>query len=87
MNDKQNKAAALHYQQGSHSAPKIVAKGRGRMAEKIISLAHEHGVPVREDNDMIEILSALNMYEEIPPDLYKAIAEILAFIYKMNGRS
>lgn len=84
MNEKRNKAAALLYRQGIDAAPSVVAKGKGLMAEKIIALAREHGVPVREDHDMVEILSTLNLYEEVPPDLYKAVAEILAFIYKMN---
>ena len=86
MEEKQNKAAALRYRQGIDSAPSIVAKGKGLVAEKIIALAHEHGIPVREDRDMIEILSTLDLYEEIPPELYKAVAEILAFIYKMSGK-
>jgi len=76
----------LRYRQGIDSAPSIVAKGKGLVAEKIIALAHEHGIPVREDRDMIEILSTLDLYEEIPPELYKAVAEILAFIYKMSGK-
>jgi flagellar biosynthesis protein len=86
LEEKQNKAAALRYRQGIDSAPSIVAKGKGLVAEKIIALAHEHGIPVREDRDMIEILSTLDLYEEIPPELYKAVAEILAFIYKMSGK-
>ena len=76
----------MRYRQGIDSAPSIVAKGKGLVAEKIIALAHEHGIPVREDRDMIEILSTLDLYEEIPPELYKAVAEILAFIYKMSGK-
>ena len=86
MKEKQNKAAALQYRQGIDAVPSVVAKGQGLIAEKIIALAREHGVPVREDRDMVEILSTLSLYEEIPPDLYKAVAEILAFIYKISGR-
>jgi flagellar biosynthesis protein len=86
MNERQNKAAALKYRPGVDSAPSIVAKGRGSIAEKIIALARKHGIPIREDRDMVEVLSTLDMYEEIPPELYKAVAEILAFIYKMSGK-
>jgi len=86
MKEKQNKAAALQYRQGIDATPSVVAKGQGLMAEKIIALARAHGVPVREDRDMVEILSTLSLYEEIPPELYKAVAEILAFIYKISGR-
>lgn len=86
MNDTRNKAAALKYRQGVDSAPSIVAKGRGLVAEKIIALAREHGIPIREDRNMVEVLSTLDLYEDIPPELYKAVAEILAFIYKMSGK-
>lgn len=86
MNYTRNKAAALKYRQGVDSAPSIVAKGRGLVAEKIIALAPEHGIPIREDRNMVEVLSTLDLYEDIPPELYKAVAEILAFIYKMSGK-
>lgn len=86
MKEEQNKAAALKYSPGADSAPSIVAKGRGAVADKIIALAREHGVPVREDRNMVEVLSTLDLYEEIPPELYKAVAEILAFLYKTSGK-
>jgi flagellar biosynthesis protein len=86
MTDKQNKAAALKYRAGMDSAPTLVAKGRGLVADKIITLAKEQGIPIHEDRNMVEILSTLSLYEEIPPDLYKAVAEVLAFIYKMSSK-
>jgi len=85
MKNELNKAAALKYHPGD-SAPSLVAKGRGLVAEKIISLARRHGVPIREDRNMVEILSTIDLYEEIPSELYKAVAEILAYIYKMSGK-
>ncbi len=85
MKNELNKAVALKYRSGD-SAPSLVAKGRGLVAEKIIALARHHGVPIREDRNMVEILSTLDLYEEIPPELYKAVAEILAYIYKMSGK-
>lgn len=86
MDEKPKKAAALRYQDGKDTAPTIVAKGRGYIAEKIIALARSHGVPIKEDRNMVEILSTLSLYEEIPPDLYKAVAEILAFVYRMTAK-
>jgi flagellar biosynthesis protein len=79
-------AAALQYKAGKDSAPRLVAKGKGWMAEKIIQTAREHNIPLKEDPHLVEILSNLDLYEEIPPDLYKAVAEILIFIYKMNNK-
>ncbi len=85
MKDERRKAAALTYDRGRDAAPAIAAKGKGLVADRIIELAREHGVPIREDRDMVEILSTLPLYEEIPPELYQAVAEVLAFIYKMSG--
>jgi len=80
------KAAALKYQHGTDAVPQLVAKGGGHIADKIIALAKEHGIPIHEDKNLIEILSTLDLYEQIPPKLYKAVAEILAFIYKIGGQ-
>ncbi|GMT47303.1 MAG: flagellar biosynthetic protein FlhB [bacterium] len=86
MKEEGKKAAALKYRQGVDAAPKVVARGRGWLAGRIIALAREHGVPIHEDKALVEILSTLDMYEETPPELYRAVAEVLTFIYKMNGR-
>ena len=86
VNDEQEKAAALQYRRGQDSAPTVVAKGRGQVARKIIALARKNGVPVHEDRNLIEILSAIDLYEEIPADLYKAVAEILAYVYRVSGK-
>lgn len=84
MKHKTEKAAALKYRHGKDSAPKLVAKGRGKVAEKIIEIAKTHGIPVQEDKDLVEFLSALDLYQEIPPELYRAVAEILAFVYSLK---
>lgn len=81
------KAVALGYKPDSDNAPKILAAGKGAIAEKIISTAREHGIPLQEDTDMVEVLSKLDINEEIPPDLYQAVAEILSFIYRLNRES
>jgi flagellar biosynthesis protein len=86
MNDDLRKAAALKYTSGVDRAPRVVARGSGWLAEKIIETAREHNIPLKEDPPLVEILSTLDLYQEIPPDLYKAVAEILVFIYKMNNK-
>lgn len=86
MNEERKKAAALKYTRGSQSAPSVVAKGSGAMADRIISLAREHGIPVKEDRNLIEAISTLDLHEEIPPELYKAVAEVLVFIYRLSGK-
>ncbi len=78
------KAVALRYDRGDGSAPKVVGKGQGLLAQKIIDLAAEHGIPIQSDADLVEILSLLNLNEEIPPEAYIMVAEILAFVYRTN---
>lgn len=80
------KAAALSYVKGRDRAPRVSAKGRGLVAERIIELAKEHGVPVREDRALVEALSLLELNQEIPAELYKAVAEVLAFIYLLQRK-
>lgn len=80
-------AVALHYDKDTDNAPKIVAKGKGVLAEKIIEIARKNDIPVYEDADLIEILSKLDLGQEIPPELYKLIAEVLVFIYKSNNNA
>jgi len=86
MTDKRKKAAALRYLPQKDTAPRIVAKGTGAIAEKILSIAKEHNIPLKDDPQLVEVLSALDLYQEIPPDLYKAVAEVLAFVYKMTKK-
>ncbi|MBF0506627.1 MAG: EscU/YscU/HrcU family type III secretion system export apparatus switch protein [Nitrospirae bacterium] len=86
MVDIRKKAAALRYNVKEDTAPRVVAKGSGAIAEKILSIAKEHNIPLRDDPQLVEVLSALDLYQEIPPDLYKAVAEVLAFVYKMTKK-
>ncbi len=86
MKEQHKKAAALRYDPPDDKAPKLVAKGSGIVAEKILQMAKEYGIPVKEDTCLTETLSALDLYQEIPPELYKAAAEILAFIYRMTNK-
>ncbi len=82
----QKKAVALQYRPEKNAAPKVSAKGSGRVAEKIIELAKTHGIPVKDDPDLIEVLSKLDIEEEIPPNVYIAVAELLAFVYSINRK-
>lgn len=80
-------AAALAYQPDQHAAPVLKAKGKGAAAEKIVQIAREHGVPVKEDASLVEILSKLDLDQEIPPELYQLVAEILSYVYQMEQRA
>jgi flagellar biosynthesis protein len=86
MDDKLKKAAALKYRNQVDRAPKVVAKGQGIIAERIIEIAREHNIPLKRDPALIEVLSKMDLDQEIPPELYRAVAEILAFIYKTTQR-
>lgn len=79
------KAVALRYDPEQEPAPRVVAKGRGVIAEKIIELAKEHRIPIHEDSDLVEILAALDLGKLIPEQMYAAVAEILAFLYRVNS--
>lgn len=80
------KAIALRYDMEKDEVPVVVAKGQGFIAERIKHLALESGVPVKEDRELADYLMALDLYEEIPAELYTVVAEILAFIYRMDKR-
>ncbi|MGI6434227.1 MAG: EscU/YscU/HrcU family type III secretion system export apparatus switch protein [Syntrophomonadaceae bacterium] len=80
------RAVALSYDQEKDLAPVVVAKGQGLIAEHIKALAVEHNIPIQEDQVLLRYLMALDLYEEIPPELYQVVAEILAFIYRINQR-
>ena len=80
------KAVALKYTPEVDRAPKVTAKGSGLMAQKIIELAKKHGIPIQEDPALVQVLSQLDFYQEIPPSIYLVVAEILAFIYSVNQK-
>ncbi|RMH02247.1 MAG: flagellar biosynthesis protein FlhB [Aquificota bacterium] len=78
--EERKKAIALRYEQGVDQAPVVVAKGMGEIAERIIEVAKSHGVPVLEDKELTEALIRVDLYEEIPPELYRAVAKVLVFV-------
>ena len=77
-------AIALKYSEELDSAPRVAAKGYGRVAEKIIALAREADIPVERDSDLAAILARVELGREVPPELYPVIAELLVFIYNAN---
>jgi len=80
----QRTAVALKYDTATDNAPRVIAKGRGLVAEKIMALARAQGIPMREDPDLVQMLTQIDLDQEIPPSLYKIIAELLAFVYRLN---
>lgn len=84
--EKPRKAAALRYDPQRDAAPKVVAKGRGAVAEAITAIAREHHLPLHTDPNLVEVLEAMDVDLEIPPELYRAVAEVLAFVYRLNGK-
>lgn len=78
-------AVALQYKKDETSAPKVVAKGKGYVAEKIKELARKHGIPLVEDKPLARALFKVKLDAFIPGDLYRAVAKILAYIYKLRG--
>ena len=80
---KRRKAVALQYAEGE-KAPHVVASGIGYIADRIVALAGEHNVPIEENTSLAEILSQIDVGYEIPPEAYRAVAEILAFLYRTD---
>ena len=78
------RAVALRYARGTDEAPRVVAKGSNRIAERILAFAREHGVPVREDPDLLVLLAACDVGDEIPIELYDAVARLLTALYELN---
>lgn len=77
-------AIALNYD--GENAPRLTAKGRGELAQRILELAREHEVPLHEDAELAALLSQIPLGEEIPQALYRAVAEVIAFAYLLSGK-
>jgi flagellar biosynthesis protein len=80
------KAAALRYDTTKERAPRVVAKGEGNIAENIIKIAELHKLPIKKDADLIELLSKVELNKEVPDALYRAVAEVFSFIYKISKK-
>ena len=81
------KAAALRYNTEQESAPRVIAKGKGKSADNIIKIAELHNLPIKKDEDLMELLSKVELDKEVPAALYKAVAEVFSFIYKTTNKS
>ncbi len=81
---KQKEAIALEYDKSKNSAPKVTAKGKGKTAQKIIELAEKNDIPIKKDEDLVELLSKVELDKEVPTEMYRAVAEVFNFIYKMT---
>lgn len=80
------KAVALGYDQDKNLAPRVVAKGKGASAENIIKIAQLHNLPIKEDADLVELLSKVELDREVPEKLYVAVAEVFSFLYKITKK-
>ncbi|MBI5186321.1 MAG: EscU/YscU/HrcU family type III secretion system export apparatus switch protein [Nitrospinae bacterium] len=83
---KREQAVTLKYDPEVAGAPRVTAKGSGLIARKIIELARKHNIPVKEDPDLMQILSRLELNQEIPSSVYRVVAEVLAFVYSLNQK-
>lgn len=81
---RQKRAAALRYDGRKDSSPKVTANGKGYIAENIINKAKKNNVPIQQDPTLVALLSELNINENIPEDLYLAVAEVFSFIYQAD---
>lgn len=79
------KAVALRYDSTKENAPRVIASGKGSTAEHIIQIAELHNLPIRQDEDLVELLSKVEIDKEIPEKLYFAVAEVFKFIYTITN--
>lgn len=83
---KRQLAVALRYNEDKEAAPRVLAKGAGATAQKILDIAKEQNIPIRDDPDLVEALAKLDVGALIPTELYPAVAEVLAFVYRQNQK-
>lgn len=86
LGEKPYKAVAVGYRKGVDPAPRILAKGRGEIAKNIIRIAKAKNIPIQEDPLLVGLLSEVDLNQEIPPVLYRAVAEVLAFVYRLREK-
>ena len=83
---RRRRAVALRYDVSHDDAPRVIAKGAGLLAERIIEIAKQHGVYVHEDPELAAVLAKLEIDAYVPEELYRAVAEVLAFVYRLSQR-
>ncbi|MBO6179647.1 MAG: EscU/YscU/HrcU family type III secretion system export apparatus switch protein [Selenomonadaceae bacterium] len=84
--NKEPKAVALKYNMEEDTAPRVVAKGRGHVAENIMAVAQKNTIPVYQNKTLVNMLMALELDREIPPELYKVVAEVMAYVYRIDKK-
>lgn len=87
MKPAREEAVALRWDAEAMNAPNVVARGKGEIAQRILQVAEEHGIPVTAEPDVLELLAFTEIGDEIPVELYTAIAEILSFLFRLNAES
>ncbi|MBD3109460.1 EscU/YscU/HrcU family type III secretion system export apparatus switch protein [Bacillus sp. AGMB 02131] len=87
MSEKRLEAIALKYDKSTEDVPKVIGKGKGKIAKSILEIARENNVPIQEDASLTELLGKLNINESIPQELYEAVAEIFALIYQLDKKA
>jgi flagellar biosynthesis protein len=81
---ERKEAIALSFKPGDLQAPKVIAKGKGKIAENILEQASKNNIPIQEDPTLVQLLGQLDLNESIPEELYQAVAEVFAFIYQLD---
>ncbi|MGA4720273.1 EscU/YscU/HrcU family type III secretion system export apparatus switch protein [Fictibacillus nanhaiensis] len=84
MSDHKKEVVALKYSPLESTSPVVIAKGKGETAERILRSAEDHNIPIQEDPSLVHLLSKLEIEESIPEELYEVVAELFAFIYKLD---
>ncbi|UQB42982.1 EscU/YscU/HrcU family type III secretion system export apparatus switch protein [Thiomicrospira microaerophila] len=77
---------AISLEYAGDSAPRVSAKGSGFIAEQILEIAKQHGIPIKQDAELTELLSQVELNQEIPPVLYEAVVQVLVFAYQVSGK-
>ena len=80
------KAVGLQYKKEKDNAPKVIATGSNETAKNIIKIAYENNIPIKRDEDLVNMLSQIELNQEIPNELYKAVSEIFSFVYQLTNK-
>jgi len=84
--ERSKKAIAMRYDSAKERTPRVIAKGKGNVANNIIKVAQLHKLPIKKDEDLLELLSKVELDREVPENLYKAVAELFSFVYKVTKK-
>ena len=84
--DQVTRAVALRFDEETDTVPRIVAQAKGEIAKRIVELALEYDIPIYSDSGLVEQLLELDYYSEIPPHLYKAVAQVIVYVYQLGGQ-